>query len=152
MLNRNVTRYLASFVACFALCTHSFADCIRVSPNGTEFTNTCSYKVVVEWIDHGCAAEETADVKPASSPRRPHTAARRRGAAHRNWARTRRGVRRRRHRRVEHGPRDLAQERDQGALDRLPFRRSWLPRSSSWRRFARRCSRRLRYWLASSRC
>ena len=51
MLNRNVTRYLASFVACFALCTHSFADCIRVSPNGTEFTNTCSYKVVVEWID-----------------------------------------------------------------------------------------------------
>ena len=53
MLNRNVTRYLASFVACFALCTHSFADCIRVSPNGTEFTNTCSYKVVVEWIDQG---------------------------------------------------------------------------------------------------
>jgi hypothetical protein len=45
MLNRNVTRYLASFVACFALCTHSFADCIRVSPNGTEFTNTCSYKL-----------------------------------------------------------------------------------------------------------
>ena len=32
------------------------------------------------------------------------------------------------------------------------IRRLWLPRSSSWRRFARRCSRRLRYWLASSRC
>jgi hypothetical protein len=53
MLDRNVTGYLASFAAYFATCTHSFADFIRVSPNGAEFTNTCSYKVAVEWIDQG---------------------------------------------------------------------------------------------------
>jgi hypothetical protein len=53
MLGHNITRCLASFVAFFVLCAPSHADCIRVSPDGTEFTNACSYKVMVEWIDHG---------------------------------------------------------------------------------------------------
>ena len=53
MLACNITRYLASFATFFALCTHSYADCIRVSPDGTEFTNSCGYKVAVEWTDQG---------------------------------------------------------------------------------------------------
>ena len=53
MLACNIIRCLASFVVFFALCTHSHADCIRVSPHGTEFTNSCTYKIMVEWIDQG---------------------------------------------------------------------------------------------------
>ena len=68
MLDRNVTGYLASFAAYFATCTHSFADCIRVSPNGAEFTNTCSYKVAVEWIDQGsCNARCSATIDSNAS-------------------------------------------------------------------------------------
>ena len=53
MSNRKIMGFLASFVVCFALSTHSYADCIRIYPDGAEFTNSCSYKVMVEWVDHG---------------------------------------------------------------------------------------------------